>query len=207
MVRTEMRSLSLTKALSVGAAIVACTAACSGSPSVDGDPLDENLFAEPSIPYGGEGESRSPTSAKRDAGAATSKSGTDAANGTTPKSGGDGGPTSSPEGGAAPGPCAGESTAASCYRCCEQRYPNGVPVLRQASQVFDDCACVSHGACSSQCAATYCGGLAPLPASACDLCLAALPLCEQRADTVCEADADCAAILSCDDASQCGAKS
>lgn len=197
-----LRACGPTAVVLVIAASLAATAACSSTPSVEGE--GPSAFT-PKKTTTKKGSSTSST------GGSAQPEGDDTTETTSSSSGGRspagdaGGPAMTDAGGTTPpaGPCGNEATGSACFTCCETQNPAGLQVLQQA---FGDCACNPQvtGNCSADCSTTWCAGVAA--SAACDNCLRAATTCEQQADAVCAANATCNAMLTCDTNSKCASK-
>ena len=193
-------------ALAIGS-IVACA-----TPNIPGDdvPEDDQSANAPGT------ETKTPTGAYKRDGGSTPPSDDSTGSGTgTPGAGAGGGgdsgipkpaPTTQPD--AAPpamtNACATSADQNSCYDCCENQVPSGVPFL---DNEWGKCQCEAPGICAQACASEYCAGFGVQPGGACDNCLAANDSsCNTQADNVCAADATCSKLFACADNSSCAQK-
>lgn len=128
-------------------------------------------------------------------------------------------PSTDPDGGTAPSAdggtvitggnaeCAPNTTAASCYRCCETAHPQGIQFFQQS---FQTCACgTGAGSCTTECGTNFCTGTATAPVNptpACEACLNASDACRTATDTACAKNTSCMAMLACDQSSGCASK-
>lgn len=182
------------------ASVVACA-----TPNIPGElPADD--------PGGGTTpgeESKTPTGAyKRDGGstpATGGSAGKDAGTGTSPSPA----PTTQADASAPPPPvtanaCSSSASKTSCYTCCDNQVPSGVPFL---DNEWGKCQCEAPALCAQACANEYCAGFGVQPGGSCDNCLAANDqTCGTQADNACAADATCKKLFACDTNSGCAAK-
>ena len=190
------------------ASVVACA-----TPNIPGDeaPADDPNAGTPGT------ETKTPTGAyKRDGGSSAANGSTGTGTGTGAGTGTGGGtgmgttpkPPPTTQADAAPpamtNACATSASKSTCYTCCENQVPSGVPFL---DNEWGKCQCELPGACAQACGNEYCAGFAVQPGGACDSCLAANDsACNTRADNACAADATCNKLFACADNSGCAAK-
>jgi hypothetical protein len=103
--------------------------------------------------------------------------------------------------------CAPNTTAATCYRCCETAHPQGILFFDQS---FQTCACgTGAGSCSAECGTNFCTGTQATPVNptpACEACLNASDACRTATDAACAKNTSCMAMLACDQSSACATK-
>lgn len=152
--------------------------------------------ADPNTPGGSskESDSKSADSKTPNKTTAGSSSGGSSSGNTTPPPAQDTNPTE-------PAPTGGQCTAAqgeeACTTCCETNNPKGSEAADGLDDKWTQCVC-APAACATQCAATACGPNEEDPADgdACSKCIENLP-CDDQWDTACQANADCAALMTC----------
>lgn len=162
--------------------------ACSSAPSYEGDQLGGDL---------GGGEKRGSSNKTRNDEGDPSTPGGDPTGETNPTEPAPG-PTPPP---GDPGACASTTDANACFECCDQQNPGGIDAFFQAA---DACACDSPGVCKAECGSSYCAGQEPT--QACLQCLGGAQQCLTAGEQACQANAACAAVLACEQQSQCEAK-
>jgi hypothetical protein len=192
--------------LAGGLAVTVASVVACATPNIPGDDLPADDSSGGSTP--GE-ENKAPTGAyKRDGGstpATGGSAGKDAGTGTSPTPG----PTTQPDASAPPPPvpanaCSSSASQSSCYTCCDNQVPSGVPFL---DDEWGKCQCEAPALCAQACANEYCAGFGVQPGGSCDNCLAANEqTCGTQADNACLANATCKKLLACDTNSSCAAK-
>jgi len=149
--------------------------------------------ADPTTPNGSK-ESDSKSSDSKNAKSSSSSSSSSGSSATPPPS-----TSTDPN---EPAPAGGQCTASqgedACVTCCETKNQKGSDFEEQLDEAWVTCAC-APAACATQCAATACGesGAEPAEGDACSTCLEQHSQCDTAWDTACTANADCAALQSC----------
>lgn len=178
-------------------AVAACSAAPPSDPELEGE---ESEGASQKAPKqqkperGGDEEDEEGTGTGGGTGTGNPPSG-----GNQPAPKGDGGGAPPPGGGAQ---CGAEQNADACFDCCVAVDPAGIQV---GDDAFVQCACQNPGTCQAACGDNFCTN--PDQATPeCEQCLQGAQQCEQVADTACEGNAGCKAVMGCFEQSQCNAK-
>jgi hypothetical protein len=194
--RKTMRTSVFTLASLTTVSGILVVAACS-APAPSNDLRDNDQTIVPPASSGKKGTGNGSSSGS--SGSSGTSGGSSSSSSSSSSGGGDGG---------AAGNCAQTANQEECFVCCEQANPKGLDVIKAADATLGQCLCDNGGACATECAQTACANKEPTKGDACDTCLGGekSKACFDTFDQTCKGNADCQALIKCDEDNKCETK-